>query len=186
VRREGLAELADEGKGFDFILVSPQCPAAAQWIPQYIVAITESICDRFAVDPDRVYLTGYSMGGFGTWQTAGYDPHRFAAIAPLAGGGDVGQANRLKDLPIWAFHGEDDDTVPLETGRAMVEAVRKCGGRVKFTVYPQVGHGICDLTYNNEQFYEWLLAQRRSASLKYDITAATNTDADHSRIAGER
>jgi predicted peptidase len=101
------------------------------------------------------------MGGFGTWETACYDPTRFAAIAPVSGGGDVEQADHLKNMPIWAFHGGDDKTVPLDSSRAMVDAVRKSGGHVEFTIYPDQGHGIAGVTYQNPKLCEWLLAQRR-------------------------
>ena len=102
------------------------------------------------------------MGGFGTWETACYAPSRFAAIVPVAGGGDVAQAQRLVNLPVWAFHGADDDTVPLEANKTMVDAVRKCGGHVEFTVYPNCGHDICNMLFYDGHLYEWLLAQRRS------------------------
>ena len=136
------------------------------WIPERVVKLIEHVSNCFAVDPDRVYLTGYSMGGFGTWQTACYDPSRFAAIVPLCGGGDVAQAKRLVNLPIWAFHGAKDQVVPLEASKTMVDAVRKCGGHVKFTVYPGYGHDICGITYQDGQLYEWLSAQRRTQHLK--------------------
>jgi predicted peptidase len=106
------------------------------------------------------------MGAFGTWNVAAYDPNRFAAIAPLAGGGDVNQAKRLKNVPVWAFHGAKDYVVPLEWEKAMVDAVRQQGGRAKLTVYPDGDHGVCGATYQTEQFYEWLLAQRRTRPME--------------------
>ena len=169
VRRLGPALQIEQGRHFSFIVVSPQCAANSQWIPEQIVKLIEDISARYSVDRDRVYLTGYSMGGYGTWETACYDPNRFAAIAPVAGGGDVEQARQLKDLPIWAFHGRMDRTVPLEASQRMVEAVRKCGGHVEFTVYPRYGHGICDLPYQDERFYAWLLAQRRKQEPRLSI-----------------
>jgi len=147
-----------------FILASPQCPANCGWEPERIMGLIEHLGKEFAVDPDRIYLTGFSMGGCGTWATACQYPERFAAIAPLAGGGDPTAAETLKDMLIRAFHGAEDETVPLESSRKMVEAVRQCGGRVEFTVYPGAGHGICDMTYENPHFYEWLLAKRRHPS----------------------
>jgi predicted peptidase len=169
VRQEGLSRLVDCGERFDFILVSPQCPEGSSWSPKLVVELTEHVSNSFSVDRDRAYLTGYSMGGFGTWETACYDPNRFAAIAPVAGGGDVVQARKLQDLPIWAFHGKLDRTVPLEASQRMVNAVRKCGGHVEFTVYPRYGHGICDLPYQDGRFYAWLLAQRRKQEPRLSI-----------------
>lgn len=161
VRREWLPGQIEQGKQFHFILLSPQCPANSGWSPELIVGLTEHISKSFAVDRGRVYLTGYSMGGNGTWATAIHDPDRFAAIAPLCGGGNPQQAERLKNTTIWAFHGDKDNVVPLQATQIMVDAVRKFGGQAKFTVYPGVGHGISRIVYYDEQFFEWLLAQRR-------------------------
>jgi predicted peptidase len=161
VRQVGLAKRIEQGFRPGFVLVSPQCPASSAWDPKTITELMEHICTTMPIDRDRVYLTGFSMGGFGTWQTACYNPSLFAAIAPLAGGGDVNQAERLAKVPIWAFHGAEDKVVPLAASKDMVEAVRKCGGRVEFTVYPGCGHGICEATYQDRRVLEWLLAQRR-------------------------
>jgi len=160
VRRGGLPGQVERGKKFDFILFSPQCPKTFGWTPELVVSLTERISSSLSVDRDRVYLTGYSMGGNGTWATACYDPHRFAAIAPLAGQGDVEQAEQLK-MPVWAFHGAKDRTIPLADSQTMVDAIQKCRGTVQFTIYPDLGHGISDITYQNPKFFEWLLAQRR-------------------------
>ena len=124
----------------EFVFVAPQCPQNSSWTPELVIALIEHICNMLPIDRDRVCLTGFSMGGFGTWQTACEYPDRFAAIVPISGGGgggDVQQAERLKNLPIWAFHRAKDETVPLIASQAMVDAVRKCGGHVEFTVYPE-------------------------------------------------
>lgn len=172
LRREWLPGQIVQGKQFNFILLSPQCPANSGWSPKLVVGLIEHISSSLSVDRKRVYLTGYSMGGYGTWATASYDPGRFAAIAPLCGGGDVEQAERLKNIPIWAFHGDKDNVVPLEASQAMVDAVMKCGGQVKFTEFLGAGHDIAAMTYQNQEFCKWLLAQRRSHSLKRDPLAA--------------
>ncbi len=163
VRRAGLPRVIeqDRRRHWGFLLLSPQCPKESNWDPERVVELVEHVSSDFSVDRDRVYLTGYSMGGYGTWATACHDPDRFSAIVPLSGAGDVQQAERLKKLPIWAFHGEKDNVVPIDGDRAMVDAVRKAGGDVTFTVYRGAGHGICDMTYGNDRIYEWLLAQRR-------------------------
>jgi predicted peptidase len=161
VRREGLPGLVEQGKKFDFVLLSPQCPLRVGWNPEVVVGLIEHVCRSLSVDRERVYMTGYSMGGFGAWNVAAYDPGRFAAIAPLAGGGDVSQAKRLATVAVWAFHGAKDRVVPLEANQAMVDAVRQQGGRAKLTVFPDGDHGVCGTTYGAKQFYEWLLAQRR-------------------------
>lgn len=175
VQREWLPNQIIQGKQFNFILVSPQCPAIfLGWSPECVIGLIEHLSQTLSVDRDRVYLTGYSMGGYGVWATAINDPGRFAAVAPLCGGGDTVEAERLKNMPIWAFHGEKDDIVPLETGQAMVDAVKKCGGYVKFTVYPGVGHNISSASYMDEHFLEWLLAQRRRANYVGDESRRHN------------
>ncbi len=158
----------DKKRDWRFVLLSPQCPKDSYWNPERLVELVENVCSRLPVDRDRVYLTGYSMGGYGTWATASFDPDRFAAIAPLSGGGDVERAARLKDLPIWAFHGDKDRVVSLEESRAMVDAVRKCGGSVIFTVYHGAGHGICDMAYGDGKLCDWLLSQRRKYHSKLE------------------
>jgi predicted peptidase len=161
VQREWLPAQIVHGKQYGFILLSPQSPVNTRWSPDLLAGLTEYISKSFSVDRDRVYLTGYSMGGNGTWATAASDPGRFAAIAPLCGGGNPERAQQLKNLPIWAFHGDKDNVVPIAASQTMVDAVRKCGGQVEFTVYSGAGHGIDGMTYQNEKFFEWLLSQRR-------------------------
>ncbi|MEN6406580.1 MAG: prolyl oligopeptidase family serine peptidase [Thermoguttaceae bacterium] len=162
VQREWLPQQTAHGEQFPFILASPQCPTGLSWSPELIVEWVEQVSRSFPVDRDRVYLTGYSMGGFGTWATAIHDPGRFAAIAPLCGGGDIERVDRLKNTPIWAFHGGKDKTVPPKASQNTVDAVRKCGGHPQLTIFPDAGHGICRRTYQNKGFWEWLLEQRRS------------------------
>jgi predicted peptidase len=161
VKHNGPPALIDEGRQFPMIVISPQCPAGGGWQAQALLALVEHIAHKFRVDPDRVYVTGFSMGGYGTWELAAADPGRFAAIVPVAGGGDASNAGRLKDMPIWAFHGALDDSVPLSSEQAMVDAVRAEGGNVKFTIFPDKGHGICNDVYQNPEVYDWLLLHKR-------------------------
>ena len=108
-----------------------------------------------------MYLTGLSMGGFGTWTLAAAYPRRFAAIAPICGGGSPKDAPKLKSLPIWVFHGAQDKTVPLARSEDMVKALKGAGaGEVKFTVYPDAGHDSWTATYDNPELYSWLLAHQ--------------------------
>ena len=125
-------------------------------------ALVDDVLARHkAADPDRVYLTGLSMGGFGTWETATEYPERFAAIAPICGGGRPYTAARLKKLPTWVFHGEKDPVVPIKRSEEMVDALKKAGGDVKFTRYPEAGHDSWTETYNNPELYEWFLKHQR-------------------------
>ena len=121
----------------------------------------DEIQGKYKVDPDRVYLTGLSLGGFGTWETATQHPERFAAIAPICGGGRPFMARRLKNLPAWVFHGEKDPVVPIKRSEEMVEALKAAGGDVKFTRYPEAQHDSWTETYNNPQLYEWFLQHKR-------------------------
>ncbi len=125
-------------------------------------ALLDSVIKEYHVDKDRVYLTGLSMGGFGTWALAAAFPGKFAALAPICGGGSPADAAKLARLPIWVFHGAKDNTVPLKRSEEMVEALKAAGGHPKFTVYPDAGHDSWTATYDNPEFYQWLLAQKRS------------------------
>jgi predicted peptidase len=101
------------------------------------------------------------MGGFATWQWALKYPEQFAAIAPVCGGGDTHYAKYYKDIPIWAFHGEADSTVPAQRSIEMVEAINACGGRARITIYPGVGHNSWDNAYSDEELYKWMLLNRK-------------------------
>jgi predicted peptidase len=102
------------------------------------------------------------MGGYGTWSLAAAHPERFAAIVPICGGGNPGDAPKLASLPVWVFHGAKDPTVPLQRSKEMVEAIKSAGGNPKFTVYPEAGHDSWTETYNNPELYQWLLEQKKS------------------------
>ncbi|HPD16528.1 MAG TPA: prolyl oligopeptidase family serine peptidase [Planctomycetota bacterium] len=161
VEVHGPPKLVKTRPDFPFIVLSPQCPAGAWWsLPALEDLLNEAIA-KYPVDPDRIYLTGLSMGGFGSWALAIQCPERFAAVAPICGGGDPLDVERIKDLPVWVFHGAKDTAVPLELSQAMVEALRKVGGRVRFTVYPEAGHDSWTAAYANDELYAWLLQQRR-------------------------
>ncbi|MHC4345329.1 MAG: carboxylesterase family protein [Planctomycetota bacterium] len=132
-------------KAFPFILLYPQCPKDSQgqykgWSEQLLIGLLDDIVGQCSVDEDRVYVTGMSMGGSGTWSLAGAYPERFAAIAPICGLTHPSQACRLSNLPVWAFHGAKDEVVPLKESIEMVDAVNRCGGKAKLTVYADVGH----------------------------------------------
>lgn len=154
----------NEGREFPFILIAPQCPPRERWSIPLLSGLLDEIARDYAVDPDRVLVSGVSMGGFGTWALATATPERFAAIAPVCGGGDPRLACNLRSVPVWAFHGALDDIVPLSESERMVEAVAACGGQAKLTIYPNASHDSWTPTYNNPEVYEWLLAQRRATA----------------------
>jgi len=156
--------LIAQGRHFPMIVASPQCPFNEHWRSDFLVTFLDEVSARFRVDPDRVYVTGYSMGGYGTWDLATVAPERLAAIAPLSGGGDVSLAHRLAELPIWAFHGEIDQTVPAAATKQMVEAAEDAGASPQLTLYAKKGHDICDSAYRTPELYAWLLSKRRPES----------------------
>ena len=163
VKVHGPPKLIAAGKNFPFIVASPQCPDGRWWETHELVALIDSLESQYKIDPDRIYVTGLSMGGFGTWGLAARIPNRLAAIAPICGGGNTVTARSIAKLPTWAFHGAKDTVVPLSLSQDMVDAMKKNGGEPKLTVYPEAGHDSWTETYNNPEFYEWLLAQKRSS-----------------------
>lgn len=163
VKKHGPPKLIAAGKEFPFVVVSPQCRSGVWWEPIELTALIDEIVKTYKIDEDRIYVSGLSMGGFGTWRLAAYTPERFAAIAPICGGGEVYWTRRFPHLPTWVFHGAKDEAVPLERSQQMVDAMKKNGGEPKFTIYPEAGHDSWTETYNNPEFYEWLLAQKRDA-----------------------
>ena len=161
VKVHGPPKLISEGKDFPFIVVSPQCRKDQWWEPIELISLLDDIGRKYKVDEDRIYVTGLSLGGYGTWRLAAYAPHRLAAIVPICGGGESFWAKPFAHLPVWAFHGAKDAGVPLERSQAMVDALKKSGGMPKFTVYPDAEHDSWTETYNNPKLYEWLLEQKR-------------------------
>ncbi len=157
----GIPKLVESDGNFPFIVISPQCPADVWWDVETLKVLIDHIKAEYNIDDSRVYLTGLSMGGFGTWALAEKYPDDFAAIAPICGGGEPRLAKKLK-MPIWAFHGAKDDTVPLQRSQEMVDAVKKAGGDVKFTVYPELGHDCWTVTYDNKELYEWFLSHKKN------------------------
>ncbi|MDZ4289090.1 MAG: prolyl oligopeptidase family serine peptidase [Prosthecobacter sp.] len=149
-----------------FVFIAPQCPSAeVGWknaVANNLMALIADLIERLPVDQNRIYLTGSSMGGFGTWHLIGKYPQVFAAGVPLCGGGDSKQAEVLKDIPMWVFHGDQDDMVPVERARTMVQAVKAAGGTyLQYTEFPGVGHSITGIVYPRADLQEWLFAQRR-------------------------
>jgi predicted peptidase len=161
VKVHGPPKLVETKGAFPFILISPQSPGRG-WNPDVLNGLLDAVIKEYRVDKDRVYLTGLSMGGYGTWTLAAAHPEKFAAIAPICGGGNPADAGKLAKLPAWVFHGAKDPTVALKRSEEMVEALKAAGGEPKFTVYPDAGHDSWTETYENPKFYEWLLAQKRS------------------------
>lgn len=150
-------------KTFPFITIIPQAQTRG-W--QYegangkmALAMLEAVNKEYKTDPKRTYLSGLSMGGYGTWSIASALPDKWAAIVPICGGGDPKNAEKLKNIPIWCFHGDKDTAVPVQRSRDMIEAIKKAGGSPKYTEYPGVAHNSWDKAYDTDELYEWLLKQ---------------------------
>ncbi len=163
VNKHGLPKVGANGKSFPCILVSPQSPGRG-WNAETLGALLDDVEKNYRVDKDREYLTGLSMGGYGTWALATAQPNRFAAIAPICGGGNPKEAAKLKAVPIWVFHGAKDPTVPLARSQEMVDALKEAGGDVKFTIYPDALHDSWTVTYDNPEFYSWLLSHSKGGA----------------------
>jgi len=160
-------------------VIAPQCPEERKWVevdwtleshtipaePSIPLAATFALIDRFTaqhpVDKSRIYITGLSMGGYGTWDALARSPELFAAAVPICGGGDPATAGKFKDVPLWAFHGDQDTAVKPKRSREMIDVLRKLGGTPKYTEYEGVAHDSWTQTYADPAMYEWLFAQRK-------------------------
>ncbi len=164
LKLHGIPRIVEEKPDFDFIAVSPQCPFGLWW-PQINPAVFKGLLDTViaghSVDTNRLYLTGMSMGGYAVWHIATAYPDLFAAVVPICGGGDPDKACLLKDVPVWVFHGARDNVVLPRESIKMVDALKECGGSVKFTLYTQADHDSWTRTYNSPRLYEWMLEHKR-------------------------
>ena len=170
VKTHGPPKLLKKRPDFPFMVVSPQCPDGEIWSDDLLLALLDQVMAKYKVDPTRVYLTGLSMGGFGTWSLGLKYPERFAAIAPICGGGEplailLASPNKtaaLKSLGVWAFHGAKDPVVKLEESEHMINALKKAGVTdVTLTVYPDAQHDSWTETYANPKLYDWFLQHQR-------------------------
>lgn len=167
---------------YDCIVLAPQCPSGCKWvdveswgdckydsekIPESaplaaVVELFNWAKTAYSVDKDRVYVTGLSMGGYGTWDLLVRHPDLFAAAMPLCGGADYRKAELIKDIPIWTFHGKQDGVVPYQGTEKMANAIKELGGNCRFTLYPTMEHGIWPTVYAREDILPWLLSKKLS------------------------
>jgi CubicO group peptidase (beta-lactamase class C family) len=163
VKLHGPPKLIAAGKDLPFIVASPQSRRFG-WDPQALNALLDELTASYRVDKDRVYVTGLSMGGLGTWSLAASRPDRFAAIVPICGPCNPADAKKLKDLPIRIFHGAKDTAVRPQVSEAMFKALKDAGARdVELKMYPDAGHDSWTETYDDPKLFEWLLQQKRVA-----------------------
>lgn len=172
---------AERRRRYECFLVAPQCPAGRLWVEtpratdraaprqppgpilQAVIDMLDELTARLPVDTNRLYITGLSMGGFGSWELGTRLAERWAAVAPICGGGDELYADRLRDVPVWAWHGAKDDVVPVDRSRRMIEAIRAAGGTPLYSELPGVGHDSWTPAYTGPKgLLDWLFAQRRS------------------------
>jgi pimeloyl-ACP methyl ester carboxylesterase len=162
VRLSGLAKAIGDGRQVPAIVVSPQCPSNSEgWSTLVLSHLIDDISAKYRVDADRIYVTGCSAGGDGTWDLALAYPERFAAIVPMCGESDPADGARLKNLPIWVFHGQNDQTVPLNQTTDMLDVIRKAGGHPHLTIVPNSPHNVWDHAYAQDDLYTWMFAQKR-------------------------
>jgi len=189
--RDNQAQLANDALAFvdsklqtelPTIVVYPQCPEDMQWVDSDWKKGTYSVAEtpvskpmtavlellawlraNHAVDPTRILVTGLSMGGYGTWDIVLRQPTLFAGALTLCGGGDPSQASAIRDLPVWAFHGDRDEAVPVRGSRKMIAALRDAGGSPRYTEVAGHGHDVWTVAYRDPAVVRWLLSQRRVA-----------------------
>ena len=161
LKKNVFMSISEQYEDFSFVLVAPHCKHGT-WYDHFelLKRFTLRIIAAEFTDPERVYVVGNSMGGYGTWQLAMCMPERFAAILPICGGGMYWNAGCLVNVPTWAFHGECDNVVHVDDSKRMVEAINKRGGNAKLTLYPNTKHDCWTVTYKNRAVFEWLFAQR--------------------------
>ena len=158
-------------------LLAPQCPPDARWalsknewpnlysetpaVPGQMVLelIDKMLAENPNIHRSRIYIAGLSMGGFGTFDLLMRRPGLFAGAVAICGGGDPRYAEKIKNIPIWAFHGTLDEVVPPRCSRAIVEEVKKSGGNVRYTEYSTMGHDIWSITLYNPEVLDWLFKQ---------------------------
>ena len=165
VRSSALPKRLEKDADLPFIVVSPQALLKQLWEPELIKNFVESVCDKYQVDRNRIYLTGASIGGSATWATAIEYPDLFAAIVPVCGNrystSYEENAKKIAHIPIWVFHGALDTTFRKEVTIEIVNALKKAGANVRFTLYPDLGHVCWERVYNEPELYEWLLQQSK-------------------------
>ena len=165
VEKHGIPKMINNGHTFPFITVAPQCPKFQRWSePLYskaLIFLVEEIIRNNRVDIGRIYATGLSMGGYGTLSIAKERPDLFSAIVPVCGGMDITNIENLKEIPIWLFHGDADEVVPVENSELIYDLLKPINPDIKITIYKGVDHNSWNRTYDNKKMYEWMLKQNK-------------------------
>ena len=171
VKHGYMKHVREEDKDYPFIFIAPQCPKDKYWgcYTESLLAFIDYIYTVYPVDEDRVYLTGLSMGGTGTWMLAMADPDRFAAIAPICGSGIVWNGKIISKIPIFVYHGDCDQSVPIHESINMLTSVNKNGGNAQIKICYGVGHNVWNIAYSDENLVNWLLSHTRSERTEKEL-----------------
>lgn len=162
VKRYGPPKLIDGGKEFPCIVVSPRNPSKTQfWDDQQLASLLDELAGSLRIDARRIYLTGLSRGAYGSWRLAVQNPDRFAALVPISGGGPLPYMGRIKDIPVWAFHGAKDPVIPADESRRLIKELNRLGGSARLTVYRDAEHDAWTEAYSDPELYKWLFQQSR-------------------------
>jgi len=159
----GIPDQIYRGREFPFIIISPQCPHFIRWsTDNWFDNFYEEITTKYRIDKNKIYLTGFSLGGDGTWYLAAKYPDKFAAIAPMSGFTSHtdyldNNIDKLIDMPIWAFHGKIDNVVPFEETERIIKKLEEKNKDLKFSIEPEIGHWIHWLVYPKQELYDWFL-----------------------------
>jgi len=153
------------------IVVMPQCPPERSWTGKMVHLVLQCVArtsQEYKLDPQRMYLTGLSLGGAGTWHIGARMSGQFAALAPICGFGTPTEAKSAAKIPIWCFHGAADEHVPVQRSREMIDAIRAAGGNPRYTEYPTGSHNVWDRVYQDAEFWRWLFQQKRGSVVPVD------------------
>ncbi len=165
IEKHGIPKLIKNGKSFPFITVAPQCPPSQWWsepkMIKSLISLVEEIFQKYDIDKSKVYITGLSMGGFGTIALANERPDFFAAALAVCGGADFNDFENLRDMPLWLLHGSDDDTHPASYSEKIYDHLKDENSEIKLTIYDGVDHNSWDITYDNPDIYDWLLSKQK-------------------------
>ena len=165
VEKHGIPKMINNGINFPFITVAPQCPKFQYWSEpvnvKTLLLLVEEIIKKNKVDIERIYATGLSMGGYGTLAIAKERPDLFSAIIPVCGGLDTTDIERLKDIPIWLFHGAEDKVVPVENSELIYDLLKPINPEIKITIYKGINHNSWEMTYNNQNIFDWMLKYKK-------------------------
>ncbi len=183
--KHGMKEFTAESRRREYpcYVIAPQCPTEKKWVEvdwsasshqapveasvslRLSIEVIRSMIESSGVDRTRIYITGLSMGGYGTWDAVARYPDLFAAAVPICGGGDPSTIEKMLKTPIWAFHGGKDKVVLPQRSREMIDGLKKAGADPKYTEYPDAGHDSWTETYANPELYRWMFGQRRKQDL---------------------